>query len=107
MVQDRLRQRALASGVLARVGVPEKDRARWVRDRIGTARTFQGGEAEAVILVLGAPERRHHGARMWAGGRPNLLNVAVSRTKSALYVIGHRAAWRTAGCFRVLDELLP
>ena len=107
VVQDRLRQRVLASGVLAKVGIVEKDQARWLRDRVGTVHTFQGREAEAVILVLGAPEYGHQGARMWAGGRPNLLNVAVSRAKSVLYVIGHRAAWRTAGCFRVLDELLP
>ena len=107
VVQDRLRQRVLTSGVLARVGVPGPDRVRWVRDRIGTVHTFQGREAEAVILVLGAPEYWHRRARMWAGGRPNLLNVAASRAKSVLYVIGNRALWRTAGCFRVLDELLP
>ena len=107
VVQDRLRQRVLASGVLARIGVPGPARGRWVRERIGTVHTSQGREAEAVILVLGAPEYGHRGARMWAGGRPNLLNVAVSRAKSVLYVVGNRASWRDAGCFRVLDELLP
>jgi len=41
--------------------------------------TVQGREAEAVIFVLGAPASAQTGARGWAGGRPNLLNVAVTR----------------------------
>jgi hypothetical protein len=47
------------------------------------------------------------GARNWAGGRPNLLNVAVTRAKEALYVVGNRQLWRRAGLFRELDARLP
>ncbi len=75
-------------------------------NRIGTVHTVQGREAEAVIFLLGAPEPRQQAARLWAGSTPNLLNVAVSRAKERLYVIGNRAAWRNAGCFRLLDERL-
>jgi len=79
----------------------------WVQENVGTVHTFQGKEAEAVVLVLGAPSPQAAGARYWAGGEPNLLNVAVSRAKRRLYVIGHRESWRTAGVFRMLAENLP
>lgn len=71
----------------------------WVNARIGTVHTVQGREAEAVILVLGAPNPNQAGARGWAGRRPNLLNVAVTRAKEVLYVIGNRELWRGAGVF--------
>lgn len=74
----------------------------WVNGRIGTVHTVQGREAEAVILVLGAPNPNQTGARGWAGGRPNLLNVAVTRAKEVLYVIGNRELWRGAGVFKDL-----
>lgn len=79
----------------------------WVRENVGTIHTFQGREAEAVALVLGAPSPQAVGARRWAGGEPNLLNVAVSRAKRRLYVIGDRRSWRDAGVFRVLAANLP
>ena len=79
----------------------------WVYERIGTVHTVQGREAEAVILVLGAPAPHQTGARGWAGSRPNLLNVAVTRAKERLYVVGNRELWRQAGLFRTLDERLP
>ncbi|WP_019644164.1 DEAD/DEAH box helicase [Novispirillum itersonii] len=79
----------------------------WARERIGTVHTVQGREAEAVILVLGAPAATQAGARTWAGERPNLLNVAVTRAKECLYVVGNRELWRKAGVFQALDERLP
>jgi hypothetical protein len=69
--------------------------------------TVQGREAEAVIFVLGAPSVAQVGARNWAGRRPNLLNVAATRAKEALYVIGNRTLWREAGVFSALDRRLP
>ncbi|ALX15677.1 hypothetical protein P350_30025 [Burkholderia cepacia JBK9] len=61
--------------------------------KIGTIHTVQGKESDVVLLVLGGhPER--HGAKAWASEKPNLLNVAVSRAKRILYVIGNRDAWR-------------
>ncbi|MDR0968428.1 MAG: hypothetical protein LBL99_02200, partial [Holosporaceae bacterium] len=78
----------------------------WIYERIGTVHTAQGREAEAVILVLGAPDPSQEGARLWAGSKPNLLNVAVTRAKEALYVIGNRDLWKTAGVFNALSRAL-
>jgi superfamily I DNA and/or RNA helicase len=72
-----------------------------------TVHTVQGREAEAVIFVLGAPAPAQTRARGWAGGKPNLPNVAVTRAKEVLYVIGNRALWRDAGLVRELDGRLP
>lgn len=79
----------------------------WARERVGTIHTFQGKEAEAVVLVLGAPNSESAGARWWAGSTPNLLNVAVSRAKRRIYVVGSRTAWKGVGVFRNLASMLP
>ncbi|SEW53816.1 AAA domain-containing protein [Chitinophaga arvensicola] len=78
------------------------DPGKWPQERIGTVHTVQGREAEAVILVLGATMEDQDGARQWAGDPPNLLNVAVTRAKEVLYVIGNRNRWKTAGVFHDL-----
>lgn len=104
IVAQRLREVILASRLLS--AWPEIDPARWVRDRVGTIYTVQGREAEAVVLVLGAPDPKQTGARNWAGASPNQLNVAVSRAQEALYVVGNRDLWKTAGVFRELDRRL-
>lgn len=78
----------------------------WTQERVGTIHTFQGKEADAVVLVLGAPLEASFGARCWASRTPNLLNVAVTRAKHRLYVIGNRAAWRNAGSFGHLFQVL-
>jgi hypothetical protein len=82
------------------------DPGSWTSERIGTVHTVQGREAEAVIFVLGAPAAHQVGARGWAGRQPNLLNVAVTRAKERLYVIGNRTLWREAGLFCELDSRL-
>lgn len=102
-VQVRLRER-LSGIIKART---DHKPWQWVQDRVGTIHVFQGKEAEAVVLVLGAPSPPAEGARRWAGGEPNLLNVAASRAKKRLYVIGNRQAWKNAGCFRTLAARLP
>lgn len=103
LVQARLRQR-LRRAVESRTDLPAQQ---WVKDRVGTIHVVQGKEAEAVVLVLGAPSTQAAGARRWAGVRPNLLNVAVSRAKRRLYVVGHRESWKNAGVFRTLASELP
>lgn len=103
IVQDNLRKMLQADGVLnGWVDNPSN----WVFDHVGTVHTVQGREAETVFFVLGAQANNQFGARSWAGRNPNLPNVAVTRAKSALYVIGNRVLWKNAGYFETLDRLM-
>lgn len=70
--------------------VPYKAVKAWVGGRVGTVHTAQGKEAEAVVLLLGG---RTRGAIQWVTGTPNVLNVAVTRAKRRLYIVGDWAAW--------------
>ncbi|MBF0335913.1 MAG: hypothetical protein HQL40_20125 [Alphaproteobacteria bacterium] len=106
-VADKLRKVVPKSGVLHGLGISQKKQEGWGETRIGTVHTFQGKESEAVLLVLGASEMSRRGSRNWAGGTPNILNVATTRAKKAIYVIGHHEAWATAGVFAVASRSLP
>lgn len=82
--------------------VSGRDREKWV----GTVHTMQGKEADVVILVLGGDPDRP-GARSVSTRKPNLLNVAVTRAKRRLYVIGNRDTWGNVPYFDVLAARIP
>ena len=58
---------------------------------IGTVHTFQGREANEVIFLLGCDEASTKSAN-WVN--KNIVNVAASRAKYRLYVIGDEKVWQ-------------
>jgi hypothetical protein len=82
--------------------VSKQVREKWV----GTVHTMQGKEADVVVLILGGDPDRP-GARAFATREPNLLNVAVTRAKRRLYVIGNRGTWGNEPYFKILDARIP
>ncbi|TWQ47142.1 AAA domain-containing protein, partial [Xanthomonas vasicola] len=72
----------------------------------GTIHTMQGKEASVVIVVLGG-NTAGSGARNWAVSEPNLLNVAATRAKRRLYVIGDRNDWKHRPLVCDVMDLLP
>lgn len=73
--------------------------------RAGTIHITQGKEATAVILVLGTGKKSAR-SREWAAQSPHLLNVAVSRAKRRLYVIGDHDNWSGLPYFSDLSLML-
>lgn len=83
-----------------------KQRNRWIEKSIGTVHTFQGKENKIVILVLGCDEQDCGGAQ-WAASKPNILNVALTRAKENVFVVGDPAVWGDLSWFRDVAAILP
>jgi len=66
--------------------------------------TFQGKQAEGVILCLGLDEKSK-GAATWASMKPNLLNVAITRAKHRFIAIGDEKIWLKQPYFKELRNL--
>ena len=76
----------------------------WLKTHIGTVHTFQGKQAEGVILCLGLDEKSK-GAATWASMKPNLLNVAITRAKHRFIAIGDEKIWLKQPYFKELRNL--
>lgn len=94
---------------------PFRDAARQLRRMLderypqlvhGTVHTAQGKEADVVLFVLGGNPAKP-GAHRWAASQPNLFNVAVSRAKQRLYVVGNHGNWAKLPYFATLARELP
>jgi hypothetical protein len=78
---------------------------KWCARHIGTVHTFQGKESSAVIFILGADENSA-GAINWASSKPNLLNVALTRARDRIYLIGDYELWSRKRYFSDLSQAL-
>ncbi|MFD4023100.1 AAA domain-containing protein [Streptomyces sp. NPDC058576] len=67
------------------------------RLRVGTVHTFQGGERDVMVFSLVAGQGMHPGAVEWVAGQLNLWNVAITRARSHLIVVGDKGLWRQRG----------
>lgn len=76
----------------------------WMKTHIGTVHTFQGKQADGVILCLGLDENSK-GAASWASAKPNLLNVALTRAKYRFIAIGDKGIWLNKPYFGELGGL--
>lgn len=64
----------------------------WLKDNFGTVHTFQGKEAKVVIYMLGCQsDGTANGAIKWVNA--NNVNVAFTRAKEYIYVIGDATKW--------------
>lgn len=70
-------------------------------ERMGTVHKTQGKEADIVILVLGTAAGQA-GSRDRASKTPNLVNVAVTRARRRLVIVGDHKTWSEHQFFRDL-----
>lgn len=77
----------------------------WINNSVGTIHTFQGKEAEVVILLLGS------GGISWVTKDAKKLNVALTRAKNLFLVIGDHDLWSKQKFFvnlsRRIEKVLP
>jgi hypothetical protein len=67
------------------------------RVRVGTAHAFQGGERDVMIMSLVAGRNVNARRFDWFDRQPQLWNVAITRARSNLIVVGDRELWLARG----------
>ncbi len=98
-------RRQLKEELISKLSLIDKKRIRtWVDKSVGTVHTFQGKQAEGVILLLGCDQKSKMAAR-WAANKPNLLNVALTRAKYKFLVVGDGDLWLNLPYFKELNQL--
>ena len=85
------------------VSVDEEAWKSFLEDNIGTVHAFQGKEADEVVFLLGC-DTSCEGTVKWVS--PNIVNVAASRAKYRLYVIGDAAAWKANESVATMRRIL-
>ena len=78
----------------------------WLSENCGTIHTFQGKEANEVLIVLGCDRQQGMGAAGWVGQKPNIINVAVSRAKFRVGLIGSYELWNSIPYVQTVCDVL-
>lgn len=76
---------------------------KWAKNCVGTIHTFQGKDANEVLLVLGCSSDSA-GAMNWVVKKANILNVACTRAKYRIAFVGNIKDWKNRKYFR---EFIP
>lgn len=84
-------------------GYDEDVLKKWTKNCIGTVHTFQGKDANEVLLVLGCSDKSV-GAMNWVVKKANILNVACTRAKYRIAFVGNLNDWKTRSYFA---EFIP
>lgn len=69
----------------------------------GTVHKFQGKQAEEVFFILGCSEKSK-GAVNWVNS--NIVNVAVTRAKGRIYIVGDYKLWSANKNFEIPQKYL-
>ncbi len=76
-----------------------------MKKNIGTVHKFQGREAEEVIFLLGCDNSDNtKGTIKWVNS--NIVNVAVTRAKYRIYIVGDAEARKESKYVKVAKEIL-
>jgi hypothetical protein len=77
---------------------PDEARRQALREvEVGTIHTFQGGQHRLMLFSTVVAPGAREGTVRWFEENRNLLNVAISRARDLLIVVGHRGTLTQAG----------
>lgn len=77
----------------------------WITQNVGTVHTFQGKEANEVIFLLGCDgSKEAEGAIRWVNS--NIVNVAVTRAKFRLYIVGDASIWNNNSNIQMAKNIM-
>lgn len=76
----------------------------WMNTHIGTVHTFQGQGAQEVIFFPGCCDSTKDGTLHFVNA--NIVNVAVTRAKSRLYIVGDWDTWKKNKNFKVMQNVM-
>lgn len=57
--------------------------------KVGTVHSFQGKDKEVVIMSMTIHSEKDSSAKRFIGEKPNMLNVAFTRAKQQLFIVGN------------------
>ena len=81
-----------------------QDKIFYDRITVGTAHRFQGGECDIIIFSPVISDNMHSRTVRWLTDSDELLNVAITRAKATLHIVGNKSACRNAGS--IFQELV-
>lgn len=91
--------RGFIAAFFAAHGYEKEQMRKWTGNCVGTVHTFQGKDANEVLLVLGCSDKSP-GAMNWVVKKANILNVACTRAKYRIAFIGNVEDWKNRNYFR-------
>ncbi len=106
-IQELILNKYKDNPIIKKQGSNEKKiKKEWIENFVGTVHKFQGKEAKTVLLVLGCDSNSGLGAAKWAGSKANILNVAVTRAKEHIEIIGDKELWKNINYFSTAINIL-
>ena len=66
----------------------------WLNNNVGTVHRFQGKEADEVVFLLGCDKKHENSYVVTGFVNSNIVNVAVTRAKYRLYIVGDADVWK-------------
>lgn len=95
----------LTKSMIKKPHIDDNARKKWIKDSVGTVHSFQGKEADMVIIILGCDaDAKSKPAINFATKKPNILNVALTRAKNLVFIIGNTEVWGTHNYFNILYQ---
>jgi len=104
-IADKIKALLANDGIIPAMNITKGEKIKWVNKSVGTVHSFQGKESPIVIIVLGCDKDSLKSAS-WAASKANILNVALTRAKNMVFVVGNSEIWGKKKYFNLVHDKL-